>query len=154
MDIIQIRLAEQGLEALAKTVTNRGQLFEALYKLHINLSSPRTHSATRRFEDGESVHVILHDAVQNECNARLMWFSQLEQWCNRHKITIEQGLSVLFDDDSFDPNNHSTDRVTKRTMFEWSGQQNDFAPRVLAEVLLYEKTVPPCLIAKTVARPV
>ena len=61
-------------------------------------------------------------------NARELWISTaLDPWCKRHGLTRKQGLSVAFDDSTFDPKNPEKDQVTLGSLFAWSGQQNDFA---------------------------
>lgn len=94
----------------------------------ISLSSPRAHRATEEFKDGADADSCIEEAVAHEASARNMWIeTALDPWCKRHGITREQGLSIAFNDDSFNPQNPEKDLVTRERLFAWGGQQNDFA---------------------------
>lgn len=121
-----------------KTQQEKYQLRQALGAAHISLSSPRAHSAMRDFKDGLSLEDSLKRAVEDELKARDIWIATaLDPWCTRHGLTRAQGLSVAFDDSEFDPCHPEKPRPNMANLFQWGGQQNDFA----LELLRQEKQV-------------
>ena len=94
----------------------------------LSLTSTRSNAAMLQFKNGDEAASCLEKAVKREEVARQSWIDNaLDPWCKRHGISREQALSIAFDDGSFDPQNPSKDRVTMKSLFEWGGQQNDFA---------------------------
>ena len=117
--------------------------------LRVSLSSTRFHSAYRKvIDEGWSAKDALTDMVNFEDRARQEWVDRsLQPWCDRHGLTLKQGLSVLFDDHSYNPEDPSKEIVTKESVFGWAGQQNDFAHRLMddmkaAERVAAESSVP------------
>lgn len=101
----------------------------------IGLSSPRAHSAMAEFKDGTDADACIKVAVAHEASARNMWIeTALDPWCKRHGITRVQGISIAFDDSSFNPENPKKDLVTRDALFGWGGQQNDFALWLMKEI--------------------
>ena len=151
-NFLKIQQAEREIPAIAETIppgaltsTARELLDEALTRLGISLSSPRAHQVARDMEDTrdcQDVAALLTRAVELERAAREDWLARaLRPWCERHGLTLRQGLSVLFDDGAFNPDSPSKDRVTAKDMFAWGGAQNDFASRLMNE--LANETAPP-----------
>lgn len=111
-----------------RTPEQMAELRAALTKARISCSSPRAHRAARLYEDGDLMESTIEFAVTQENAARQMWIeTALDPWCERHGLTRAQGLSVAFNDHEFNVENPSKDLVTLKTLFQWSGQQNDFA---------------------------
>ena len=144
-NFLKIQQAEREVPAIAEAVApgaltpaSRWSLDEALTRLGISLSSPRAHQVARGVEearDGKDVAALLARAVEQERAAREDWVARaLRPWCERHGLTLRQGLSVLFDDGSFNPESPEKDRVTAKDVFAWGGQQNDFAARLMNEL--------------------
>lgn len=144
-DFLKIQQAEREIPAIAETIppgaltsTARELLNEALTRLGISLSSPRAHQVARDMEDTRGcndVAALLTRAVELERAAREDWVAcALRPWCERHGLTLRQGLSVLFDDGSFNPDSPDKDRVTAKDLFAWGGAQNDFAGRLMNEL--------------------
>ena len=72
-----------------------------------------------------------------------MWVEHaLGPWCARHGLTLEQGLSVVFRDESYNPQDPSKDLVTRQTVLDWNGQQNDFALAMMASLNMDASTHP------------
>lgn len=100
----------------------------------ITLSSPRAHRALGEYLDGGDLKTCIAEAVRHEATARNQWIeSALDPWCQRHGITREQAISIVFNDDSFNPENPQKDLVTRESILGWSGQQNAFAMWLMAE---------------------
>lgn len=47
------------------------------------------------------------------------WLITLDEWCDRHLITREQAISILFDDTRLNPNPDGPDQVTAKDVLEW-----------------------------------
>lgn len=137
-----IRWAENNIEALAKDVKSREDFRAALTRLGISLSSPRAHSAMSDYFERASrieVAVLLDRAFTHERAAREKWVDEcLAPWCERHGITLQQGLSIAFDDGEFDPQNPKQPLPTMKSLFAWTGQQNDFAARLQLELSFFD----------------
>ena len=117
-----------------RSISEVSELHAALTDARISLTSPRAHRATSLFKDGESMQSVVKTAVAHEASARQLWIqTALDPWCERHGLTRTQGLSVAFQDSPFDPKNPSKDRVTLKSLFGWSGQQNDFAVEIIRQ---------------------
>jgi hypothetical protein len=102
--------------------------------------------------DCQDVAALLTRAVELERAAREDWLARaLRPWCERHGLTLRQGLSVLFDDGALNPDSPSKDRVTAKDMFAWGGAQNDFASRLMNE--LVNEPAPPQGLALVVLSP-
>ncbi|MBY0466242.1 MAG: hypothetical protein K2W33_14995 [Burkholderiales bacterium] len=108
--------------------------------LRINRSSPRFHTAYRQvIEEGRSAKDALSDMVRFEDRARQEWVDRsLQPWCDRHGLTLKQGLSVLFDDHPYNLKDPS-ELVTQRSVLAWSGQQNDFSFRLMEDMKAAER---------------
>lgn len=104
--------------------------------LGIEQTSPRFHRAFYEvMEMGRPSGEALADAVRLEDRARQEWVNcSLQPWCERHGLTLQQGLSVLFDDGPFNAADPSKDLVTRESVFAWSGQQNTFASRLMRDM--------------------
>lgn len=120
----------------ATTEQKKALLRLAADDLRINQSSPRFHTAYRQvIDEGQSAKEALSDMVKFEDRARQEWVERsLQPWCDRHGLTLKQGLSVLFDDHPYNPEDPSKDIVTKESVFGWGGQQNDFAYRLMDDM--------------------
>jgi len=127
----------------ATTEEKKALMRLAADRLRVSQSSTRFHAAMRKvIDEGCPAKKALTDMVKFEDRARQDWVDHcLQPWCDRHGLTLKQGLSVLFDDDSFNPADPSKDRVTRRDVLGWSGQQNDFALRLMADM----KATPPAV---------
>lgn len=97
--------------------------------------SARMTHALQEHDDGKVASACLAEAVAAERRARQFWIDQsLAPWCERHGLSLRQGLSVLFEDDSFNRENPDKPLPTRESIFAWSGQQNGFALSLIAEL--------------------
>jgi hypothetical protein len=121
-----------------KTEAQKDAFRALLAAAGLSISSPRANSAMAEFNDESNLlsqEDLVAIAVKYEAVARQSWIdTALEPWCKRHGITFEQGLSILARDDAYNPKPPHTDLVTFKSLFEWSGQQNDFAEHLLREI--------------------
>lgn len=109
------------------------QMLAVLSRNHIG--THRVHKAINDMKDGQDPQHCLDKAIEAETSARQLWIEvALEPWCDRHGLTLAQGLSVAFDDHSFNPANPDKDLVTMKDLFAWGGQQNDFAQFMLTQM--------------------
>ena len=124
------------IDAATSGEVKKTMLRMAADALRVDQTSPRFHAAFRQvMEEGRPAAEALEDMVRFEDRAREMWVSHaLQPWCNRHGLTLQQGLSVLFDDGAFNPKDPGKDLVTRDSVFGWSGQQNNFFPRLMADL--------------------
>lgn len=101
----------------------------------ISLTSPPAHRAIGEFKDNAKTftsEALVLQAVNEERINRDAWIElALAPWCKRHGITLEQGASIVAQDDAYNPDEPGKDLVTYRSLFAWSGQQNDFAAKIL-----------------------
>jgi hypothetical protein len=108
------------------------QFLEELRAARIEPSSPRAHRAVTLFKDGVPAQDAIAQAVQDEDRARQAWVdAALKPWCDRHGISLEQGLSIAFFE-----NIEADASPTMADLFKWSGQQNAFALRLMADIRL------------------
>lgn len=88
----------------------------------------RTNQAINLLHEGENPRVCVDTAVANEARARGQWVDKvLKPWCARHGLTIEQALSVAFDDGAYNPTDPRKDQVTMTDLMSWNGQEGAFA---------------------------
>ena len=99
------------------------------------IHSARMTHALHKHEDGKVASVCLSEAIEAERKARQFWIDRaLAPWCERHGLSLRQGLSVLFEDHPFNPQNRDKPLPTRESIFAWSGQQNGFALSLIAEL--------------------
>lgn len=117
-----------------RTQQEIGSFYHLLGQAGLALSNRRAHTAIEKFKAGEEAVSCIQEAQIQESKSRQSWIdTALDPWCKRHGLTRAQGLSVAFDDDSYNPANPSKDQVTLRELFAWGGQQNDFAGYLMRE---------------------
>lgn len=150
MNISKINLALQNLGQICQSIDSctkkddrKKLFFEVIESLGVDLSGPRARQAFDNFIDGDdSTEAILLKMVEFENKARQSWIdTALKPWCDRHQLTLKQGLSVLFDDNAFNPQTRCDDLVSRERVLGWSGQQDCFAHRLMAEIDQQEKNL-------------
>ena len=121
---------------MTKENTHPNKKFMAdLERAGVDVTSGIARQALDDFRRGVSADQAIATAVSRQNTAMQLWVSTaLEPWCNRHGITLEQGLSIAFDDSPFNPKTKKDDLPTMRNLFEWNGQQNTFAWRLMNDM--------------------
>lgn len=107
------------------------------------VSNQRIYSAMADANSGQSKVEVFSRAMELDKKARDNWVeTSLRPWCDRHGLTIEQGLSVAFRDESFNPQDPENDLPTIKDVFAWNGQQNNFALSLMNELGMDSSTHP------------
>ena len=116
------------IEACASTQDKVAVFNQHCDQFGCSISNARANTARQLIMDGgEPVLDVLQTMVSREDAARQMWIdTALQPWCDRHGLTQQQALSVLFDDSAFNPVTRKDDLVTAQTVFSWGGQVPDF----------------------------
>jgi hypothetical protein len=104
------------------------QIAEIYSKLRsLGIGTIRLNQAIQRFKDGVPYDEVISRAQSDEELARKMWLEKaMLPWCERHGVSLEQGISVVFNDFQYDPENRERDQVIMRDLL-WNGQGYDFA---------------------------
>lgn len=130
------------------------ELAARLEEAGLALSNPRSLRAIRDFKDGVAADECVATALAHETAARAMWREKaFEPWRLRHGLTVQQALSVAFEDGPYDALDPSRDRPTVNSLFAWSGQQHDFAAALRAELKAESAAKPNLAVARASAYP-
>lgn len=114
METKETRIAAQ-IAQLWKTLPSNG------------VGTVRLNQAVRRLKDGMPYQEVVERAHADEAQSRDMWLDKaMLPWCKRHGLSLEQGLSVVFNDHAYNPDNPERDQVILRDLM-WNGQGQDFA---------------------------
>lgn len=129
-----------------KTPEEIEAFYNQLEAAGVSRTSSGAHCAKDNFKDGDDAEECIAVAVRRATQARNIWTEKfLDPWCARHGLTREQGLSVTFDDNSFNPANPEKDLVTQKDLFWGGGQHNDFVAHFRRERIAAKEQAPKAL---------
>lgn len=117
-----------------KILTPTKENFREYLRQHM-VYEVRIDQAKGMIEDGVSVAEATAKVIEFEKSAYNMWLDvHVRPWCARHRISLEQCMSVVFDDSPYNPENPSKDLVTIDKIRTWSGQEGAFYLRLVDEL--------------------
>lgn len=86
---------------------------------------------------------VTFDWSQNKLSNYNKWIDSVQDWADRHKISIDSALSIICDDREFNPETLEDTLVTRRFIESWN-YANEFGQRAI-----YERKKMKCLEAGT-----